>query len=66
MKLRVNKDACIGCRACVATCPNVFDLNDEGYAYVLVDEIIESDQDKAIEALENCPTNAIERIEEND
>ena len=29
-RVRVNKDACIGCGACQAIAPDVFSLNDEG------------------------------------
>lgn len=32
-KLKVNEN-CIGCGACVAICGDVFDLNDEGIAFV--------------------------------
>ena len=31
MKFKVNEN-CIGCGLCEATCPNVFELTDEGYA----------------------------------
>ena len=30
MKLRVDKDICIGCGACQATAPDLFEINDEG------------------------------------
>ena len=60
MKASVNKDACMGCGACAATCPNVFEVkDDEGYASVKVAEVPEADKDKAIEAQEGCPTLAI-------
>ena len=60
MKASVNKDACIGCGACTAVCPEVFDFNDdEGYAVVKVAEVPEENKDAAIEAKEGCPTSAI-------
>lgn len=30
----VDKDACIGCGTCVAVCPNVFQLGDDGKSHV--------------------------------
>ncbi len=63
MKINVNRDACIGCGACQAIAPNVFELDDEGLSKALVDEVAEDEQDNATEASESCPTGAIE-IEE--
>ncbi len=59
MKAKVNKDACIGCGACSAVCPNVFELGDDGFANVKVEEVAESDKDAVVEASEGCPTSAI-------
>ncbi len=64
MKLKVNKDLCIGCGACQAVCPEVFEIEDDGLAGVIVDEIDEKVAEEAIDAKEGCPTSAIE--EEND
>ena len=36
MKVKVNKDACIGCGACAAICDEVFEINDEGLSEVKV------------------------------
>lgn len=60
MKVKVNEDACIGCGACAAICGNVFEINDEGLSSVIVDTIDEADIDDAKEAIESCPTGAIE------
>lgn len=60
MKVKVNEDACIGCGACAAICGNVFEINDEGLSSVIVDTIDEADVDDAKEAIESCPTGAIE------
>lgn len=59
MKLEVNKDTCIGCGFCASTCPKVYDLNDDGFAYVKVDEIPKDLEEDAIDAKEGCPTGAI-------
>ena len=60
MKVTVNNDACMGCGACTATCPNVFDFdNAEGHEEVKTTEVSESDKDLVVEASESCPTSAI-------
>lgn len=63
--LKVNKDKCIGCGACVGTCDEVFDFGDDNLA--MVKEQPTSDNlELANEALNNCPTGAIENEENND
>jgi ferredoxin len=64
-RVRVNKDECIGCGACQAIAPNVFSLNDEGFAEVIKDKIPEELTADVMDALENCPTNAIEEVNED-
>lgn len=58
MKFRVNEN-CIGCGLCEATCPNVFHLTEEGYAVAISEDVHEEDIDLAMQALENCPVEAI-------
>lgn len=60
MNLKVNKDLCIGCGACQAICPEVFEIEDDGLATVIVDKIKEEVKDDALDAKEGCPTSAIE------
>lgn len=64
MKLKVDKDICIGCGACQAIAPEVYEIDDDGLAGVIVDEISEDVMDDAIDAKEGCPVNAIEEINE--
>ena len=74
MKVKVNKDACIGCGACAAICDEIFEINDEGLSEVKVEEnsenkeefisVKEELQDEVRDAADSCPTGAIE-IEEN-
>lgn len=62
MKFEVNKDICIGCGACQAICPDVFEIDDDGLATVITnpsEEILED----AIDAKEGCPVNAIDEVE---
>lgn len=63
MKVKVNENACIGCGACAAICPEVFEITDEGFAKVVVDTVEENKQEEVVEAKEGCPTSAIEDVE---
>ena len=60
MKLKVNKDICIGCGACQAICDKVFEIDDDGLANVIVDEIDEDFLEDAMDAKDGCPVGAIE------
>lgn len=60
MKVKINKNACIGCGSCAAICPEVFKIDDEGIAKVTVEKIEENQLNDVTEASENCPTSAIE------
>lgn len=62
MELKVNKDLCIGCGACQAVCPEVFELEDDGLARAKVSSVKDEFKDDAIDALEGCPTSAIEEV----
>ena len=59
MKVKVNEDACIGCGACLAVAPDVFEMNDNGLAYVAARQIGDDLEDAIMEAIETCPTGAI-------
>ena len=61
MKVVVNRDACIGCGACEALCPEVFQIDDEGLSKVICDEYTTEVEAKVTEAKEGCPTSAIEK-----
>lgn len=66
MKVKVIKDACIGCGACAAICDNVFEINDEGLSEVkeeAKEEVKEDDKVACKDAAESCPTGAIEVTE---
>ena len=51
MKMKVDKNACIGCGAC-----------DGNYAEVIVDEIPKELESDAMDALEGCPVEAISLV----
>lgn len=54
-KVEVDKNKCIGCGACTAIAPDVFELDDDGLAKVIEEEINEDVKTAA----EGCPTEAI-------
>lgn len=58
MTAKVDKDTCIGCGACAATCPAVFEMNDDGIAEVVKQPEV-ADFDSAKEAGEGCPVACI-------
>ena len=63
-KINVNKEVCIGCGACQAICPEVFEIGDEGLATVKeenkdFEKLTEEVKETATDAKENCPVQAI-------
>lgn len=59
MKYVVNEE-CIGCGMCESTCPDYFEINDEGVAVAKAGEIPADAEDAAEEAKDGCPVGAIE------
>ncbi len=69
-KYVVNQNVCIGCGACAAIAPDVFEISDEGLAQAIeskniVEKMDEETREAAQDALEGCPTSAIELTDEN-
>ncbi|WP_047980017.1 ferredoxin [Ornithinibacillus contaminans] len=66
----VDKDTCIACGACGVTCPIVFDYDDEGLAYVQLDdnygskELPQELEDDVFDAYEGCPSDSIKIAEQ--
>jgi ferredoxin len=59
MKATVDPDRCQGHARCWEICPEVFDLDEEGHASVIVDVVPVELEDKARQAVINCPERAI-------
>ena len=59
MKAEIDRDGCISCGLCVATCPNVFRMADDGLAEVYIEAIPNGSEDDAKEAQSNCPVSVI-------
>ncbi len=62
MRVDLDEELCIGCEACVDTCPEVFEMEDDK-AHVKVERVPEEAVESCREAAENCPVEAIQ-IEE--
>jgi ferredoxin len=62
MKIKIDREACIGAGACVVVAPDVFQIDEENKV-VLVDAK-GADDDTIKESAEACPTDAIILIDE--
>ncbi len=62
MKVKVNQDACIGCGACEQIDDEIFKINDAGLSEVIVEEVSTDKEENAKEAIDACPTSAIEEM----
>ncbi len=63
MKLKVNKDVCIGCGFCAGTCDSVFTIDDDGLAKTKLDTVPKEAEESATEAKKGCPVGAISEVE---
>ena len=57
MKVKVDRELCIGVSNCVAIASTVFKLDDQNKAVVL--DSSSADEPTILEAAESCPENAI-------
>ena len=61
----VDQDTCIACGACGAAAPDIYDYDDEGIAYVILDAnagtaaVPEKLQESLEDAFDGCPTDSI-------
>ena len=59
--VKVIKDKCFGCGACVSIAPQNFDFDEDGLSKVINSDIT----DEAIEACDVCPAFAIEIVNDS-
>ncbi|HET8939133.1 MAG TPA: ferredoxin [Polyangiales bacterium] len=59
MRLRIDDERCKGHGVCCGLCPEVFELTDDGYARVLIDDVPAELQDVVETAATQCPEGAI-------
>lgn len=56
---------CQGHSRCYATYPELFDIDDEGTAVVIMEYIAPGWEDRAHNAIANCPERAIQIVKES-
>ncbi|MBQ6458392.1 MAG: ferredoxin [Exiguobacterium sp.] len=67
----VDKDTCIACGACGAAAPDIYDYDDEGLAFNLMDDntgtVLIPDElyEDMMDAFEGCPTDSIKVADES-
>ncbi|MBI3212988.1 MAG: ferredoxin [Mycobacterium sp.] len=61
MRVEVDRDRCEGNAVCVGIAPDLFDLDDDDYAVMKVDEIPAGQEDLAEQAIAECPRAALIR-----
>ncbi len=59
MKAMIDRNGCIACGLCVATCPEVFRMADDGLAEAYRDSVPKEVENKAVEAQNECPVSVI-------
>lgn len=62
MKVKVNKEKCIGCGMCVGINSEVFDFDvNDGLAKADNEKITDENKDLVEDAVNSCPVGAIEK-----
>ncbi len=64
MKVRVDPRVCAGFGACLGLSSEVFELHEDGYAIVKVDEVPKELEDTVRTAVSQCPSGAISITED--
>jgi ferredoxin len=59
MKITVDFDSCQSNALCMSAAPEVFEVRDDGFLYILIDEPGEELRAKVEEGARLCPTQAI-------
>ena len=59
MRVKIDRDGCIGCTLCAATCPEVFEMAGDGLAKVK-DDPAPADPETVRLAADGCPVDVIE------
>ena len=59
MKIVVDFDRCQSNALCMSAAPEIFEVRDDGFLYVLIEEPGEDHHARVEEAVRLCPTQAI-------
>lgn len=60
MKAFIDKTGCISCGLCVSMCPAVFDMDDDGKAVAIMNDVPEGSMKSVISAQKACPASVVE------
>lgn len=63
-KIEIDKQACIGCGVCAATCPDFFEMSSDGKSNLKDGKAEVEYLACSKEAAESCPANAIHITED--
>lgn len=61
----INRETCIGCGNCEEVDPDIFELDEDGLAFVKIDQnqgsvpLPEDKGDNLAEAMEDCPSDSV-------
>ena len=61
MRVEVDRDRCEGNAICVGIDPELFELDDEDYAVVKIDPVPADHEERAEQAIAECPRAALKR-----
>ncbi len=59
MKVFIDRDGCISCGLCVATCPEVFRIASDGLAESVIKIVPKDIEAEVMDAQVNCPVAVI-------
>ena len=63
MRVRADRDVCIGAGVCVMNSEAVFDQDDDGLVVLLVEDVPPAEQDNARKAVQLYPSGALNIVE---
>ncbi len=64
MKVEVDYDKCQSNAVCMGILPEVFEVRDDGFLYVLDEHPPAAFRERLLEAVAGCPTGAISIVED--
>ena len=64
MKVVVDFDVCASNAVCMGIVPEVFEVRDDGYLYILDENPPEELRDRLNQSVNSCPTGAISIVDE--
>lgn len=59
MKPKVDQEKCTGCGTCVALCPDLFEIREDGKAHVIEGKDCTTGQCDCQATVDSCPSEAI-------